>query len=244
MDRLGIERIGLIVMGESLRELFVKTESIPAPKHEDLADIVRQYPNRFMGYGYIRPGIDTPERVTRYVEMGMKGLKFHIPKKPYGHEEYFPLYEKARNAKLPCLFHTGVFYPPSPMPGEGIRSEHCRPIHLEPIAHEFPDLPLIAAHLGVCWTDEAAALCRICPNIYADISGRIDGWRSAIPIQRLKQLLYWPDAHKKILFGSDVHVSELAETLDHQVNLLTQIGWGKAQIEWVLHKNARILFEN
>lgn len=50
------------------------------------------------------------------------------------------------------------------MAGEGIRSENYRPIHLEAIACEVPDLRMICAHLGVCWNKEAATLCRMCPN--------------------------------------------------------------------------------
>lgn len=242
MDRQGIEKVALIVMGPALRELFVRDESCSPPTHEDLAVAIRKHPDRFMGYGYIRPGHDTPDVIDRYADLGMAGLKFHMPKNPYGHEEYFPLYEKARENGMVCLFHTGIFYPPQPMPGEGIRSENCRPIHLEPIAHEFLDLPLIAAHLGVCWTEEAAALCRICPNIYADLSGRVDGWRSAMPIERFSQLLYWSEAHTKILFGSDVHADELPQTLEHQLSILRRMGWNEQQIQNVLRNNARRLF--
>jgi hypothetical protein len=125
------------------------------------------------------------------------------------------------------------------MPGEGIRSENYRPIHLEPIAHEFPDLTLIIAHLGVCWTEEAATLCRMFPNIFADLSGRSDGWRASKSIDWFTRTLYWDTAHRKILFGSDVHADELEVTLQHQLGIMRDMGWGTEQVQDVLCRNAR-----
>ena len=128
------------------------------------------------------------------------------------------------------------------MPGRGIRSENCRPIHLEPIAHEFPDLNIVCAHLGVCWNDEAATLCRMFPNFYADLSGRVDGWRSSRPIDWFKQILYWPTAHRKVLFGSDVHSDEIEQTLEDHRRIFAGIGWNPLQMADVFHHNAKRLF--
>ena len=242
MDRLHIERVGLIAMGDLIPDLFIlHPPRQGAVDNRDLARVIRQHPDRFWGWGFIRLGHHHEQQVDELVDMGMKGLKFHIPVKPYGDAQYFPVYEKAQQYKLPCLFHTGVFYPPTPMPGQGIRSENCRPIHLEPIAHEFPDLKMIAAHLGVCWNEECATLCRICPNIYADLSGRADGWRSSKPIAWFKQTLYWPEAHRKILFGSDVHADEIQQTLDDHLRIFRDMGWNPQQIDNVLQGNARRL---
>jgi len=243
MDRLGIERTGLIAMGPVAQALFV-TSGQPSgcADNQDLAKLIERHGDRFWGYGYIRPGHATDQDVDRLAEMGMKGLKFHLPLKPYGDPEYLPLYARALEHELPCLFHTGIFYPPAPMPGQGIRSENCRPIHLEPIAQELPDLPIIAAHFGVCWTEEAAALCRICPNIHADLSGRTDGWRSSKPPEWFRQMLYWPEAHKKILFGSDVHLDELEDTLTDQRRICGLMGWSPQQCADVFGRNAIRIF--
>jgi len=174
--------------------------------------------------------------------MGMAGLKFHVPRQPYDSEDYFSVYARAQQLGLPCLFHTGIFTPPRPMPGAGFRSHHCRPAYLEPIAQEFPDLKIICAHLGVCWNDEAAAICRICNNIYADLSGRLGGWRSGKSIEWFQQTLYWPTAHEKILFGSDVHADEMEHTIVDHERILRGMGWTREQLAAVFSENAKRLF--
>lgn len=243
MDRLGIERLGLIAMGPIVKELFLMHDPTGnAVGNQELADLIKKYPDRFWGYGYVRPGKDKPEDVDKLADMGMKGLKFHMPLKPYNSEEYFELYAKADEYNLPCLFHTGIFYLPGLPAKNVVSSENFRPIRLETIAYAFPNLPLIAAHLGVCWTEEAATLCRIVPNIYADISGRVDGWRSGKSIDWFKQTFYWPEAHKKILFGSDVHSEEVSQTLEQQKQIFTDMGWTDQQLDDVFYNNANRLF--
>ena len=240
MDLLGIERVGLIAMGKLVPDLFILyTYDGQAVDNSDLSKLVGQKPDRFWGWGYLRLGDCTAEDVDQLKELGMSGLKFHVPRRPYSEPDYFPIYERAAHLGLPCLFHTGPFHPPSPMPGQGIRSENYRPIHLEPIAHEFPGLRMICAHLGVCWNEEAATLCRIFPNIYADLSGRVDGWRSGKPIEWFKEIFFWPEAHKKILFGSDVHSDEIPTTLEDHGRIFTALGWSNEQIADVLQGNAR-----
>ena len=241
MDALGIEKTGLIAMGDLVADLFLTQPIHGCVDNQDVADLVKTHPDRFWGWGFMRLGHHDPHDVDRLVEMGMAGLKFHLPALPYSDPDYFAVYEKAQQFDLCCLFHTGIFYPPSPMSGQGIRSENYRPIHVEPIAHEFPRLKIICAHLGVCWNEEAAALCRICPNVHADLSGRVDGWRSSKPIEWFNQILYWPEAHRKILFGSDVHCDEIPATLEDHDRIFRQMGWNDDQIADAMCRNARRL---
>ena len=244
MDGLGVDRAGLIALGDLLPELFVLHEQCePCADNVALGKLVQQYPDRFWGWGFIRLGEHKNSDVDYLVDLGMAGLKFHVPRKPYDDHDYFPVYERAQSLGLPCLFHTGIFTPPRPMPGQGFRSENCRPIYLESIAQEFPQLKMICAHLGVNWNEEAAAVCRICDNVYADLSGRVDGWRSSKPIDWFRQILYWPTAHKKILFGSDVHADEMETTLTDHRRIFSEMGWTADQIQDVLCNNAQSLFE-
>lgn len=242
MDRLGIERMGMIAMGDLVPDLFVLHQQTEhSVDNRDLARLVKQYPDRFWGYGYMRLGVDPPALVEQFLDMGLTALKFHVPLKPYSDPDFFEVYSLARKHRMTCLFHTGIFYPPKPMPGMGIRSENYRPIHLEPIAHEFPDLSMIMAHLGVCWNDEAAALARICPNLYADISGNVGGWRSGKPPDWFRWAFYWPGSHRKILFGSDVHADRLEATLEEQRRIFEGV-WPPEECAEVWAGNARRLF--
>lgn len=242
MDRVGIERTVLIAMGDFAPGLFVQENPAEAPPDNNaLSEAVRGHRDRLMGWGFVRLGHHEADAVDRVSDLGLHGLKFHAPAAPYSDSAYFPVYERAAALGLPCLFHTGIFSPA--MPGHGIRSEYCRPIHLEPLAHEFPDLQMICAHLGVCWNDEAATLCRLFPNVHADLSGRVDGWRKGRTAAWFRETFFWPEAHLKILFGSDVHTDEVGETLADHVRLFGEMGWDARRQAAVFSGNARRMFE-
>lgn len=240
MDACGIERLGLIAMGDFVPDLFIlHGPRVSAVDNTALAALCREHPDRLWGWGFIRLGRHDPDAVKHIADLGLAGLKFHAPLRPYSELDYFPLYEEAQARRLPCLFHTGFFYPPKPMPGEGIRSENYRPVHLEPIAHAFPELRMIAAHLGVCWHEEAATVCRMCPHVYADLSGRVDGWRSAKSAAWFREIFYWPGAHRKLLFGSDVHADEMDACVEDYGRVLDALGWNDEQVQDVMEGNAK-----
>ncbi len=242
MDALGIERTGLIAMGPLFETLFVTSEHTCGPLDEtDVLRAVEAHPDRFFGYVYVRPGSDGREKVRRWGEHGFRGVKLHIPKENYGHYDYLPIYEAARNLHMPCLFHTGLFYIPS-MKGERVSAERTRPIHVEAIVNELPDLKVILAHMGGVWAEEACGMARIYENVYADMSGRLDGWRKAKPISWFNEMLYWPGAPDKIVFGSDVHAIELPETVDHQLGIVRAMGWDADSERKFLCENAKRLF--
>ena len=143
---------------------------------------------------------------------------------------------------MPCLFHTGVFTTPRPMPDEGISSAHCMPIYLDTLVNAFPDLVLIIAHMGICHGEVAATLARIHDNVYLDLSGSSAGWRSSKPTSWFREMLYWEDAWTKVLFGSDVHESEVEDALAHQKATLGPLGWPEGAMDAFLGENARRIF--
>lgn len=243
MDRLHIERTGLMALGAPFQRLFLKQpEPVGCCDNLALASVINSKADRFFGYGFFRLGHNDPTLIDWFADKGFAGVKFHIPDFDYDDERAFPVYERAARLRLPCLFHTGVFYLPETLPGVRLSSARCRPVMLDPVANEFPSMPIILAHLGVCWGEEAATLCRIYPNIYADLSGRLDGWLSSKSIEWFKEMLYWPKAHRKILFGSDVHCDELEATLTNQIRIFRGLGWDEQQIQNVLYNNAQKVF--
>jgi len=241
MDALSVEKAGLIAMGPLFETLFVSGETCGPLDEADVLKAVESHPDRFFGYVYVRPGFDGPGKVRTWAERGFKGVKLHIPKENYGHYDYLPIYETAREMDMVCLFHTGLFYIPA-MKGERVSAERTRPIHVEAIVNELPDLKVILAHMGGVWAEEACGLARIYPNVHADMSGRLDGWRNAKPISWFKEMLYWPGAPDKIVFGSDVHASELPETLADQIGKVRAMGWSAQSEGRFLYENAQGLF--
>lgn len=172
---------------------------------------VQQHPDRLIGFAFIDLGKDTFEDVDRYKEQGFRGLKFHIPRIAYGDERAFPIYERAQEFGMPCLYHTGIVMRLKASPEDYfIDTDKMRPIHLDTISRAFPKLSLIGAHFGNPWADEASMVCRINPNVYFDLSGSTLKWRSH---QQVAELLWWRSdywggnknlgAWQKIIFGSD-----------------------------------------
>ena len=243
MDRLKIEKTALIGLGKLFPNLFVHGEHDGSVADDDAVErVVRAHPDRFFGLGFIRLGVDGADKVDELASRGFKGLKFHIPRKRYDDEEYFPVYERAQALGLPCLFHTGVVWLPTPRPEERISSFNMDPIHIEGIAQLFPDLPLIIAHLGVQSHLTALTLVRILPNIYADMSGTTPGWRANLTMEDWKRLLWFPHASEKLLFGTDVHVAEIAENIGIYEQICDAAEWDAPQRLNLFHGNAARLF--
>jgi predicted TIM-barrel fold metal-dependent hydrolase len=243
MDRHEIERTALIGLGTMFRGIFVKGE--PDSVIADNAAVeaaVNAHPDRFFGLGYVRLGADAPELVDELAGRGFRGLKFHIPRMRYDDERCFPVYEKALRHGLPCLFHTGVVSLPIPCPEERVSSWVMDVIHLEAVAQVFPELPLIAAHLGVQNNLTALTLIRLFPNIYADLSGSTPGWRANLTMEDWKRYLWFPHAPDKVLFGTDVHFSEFDSNVDIYEKIATAAGWNADARGRLFYDNAARLF--
>lgn len=243
MDRCGIEKTALIGLGTLFQGIFVKGTPVA-----DVADntaverAVQGHPDRFFGLGYIRLGVDSADTVDELAARGFQGLKFHIPRRRYDDAAFFPVYRRAVDHGLPCLFHTGVVSMPRPCPDEGISSFNMSVIHLEGVAQVFPDLTIIAAHLGVQDHLTALTLIRLFPNIYADLSGSTPGWRANLTLEDWKRLLWFEHAPEKILFGTDVHVDEFDTTIDMYGRICDVAGWDDSRKHRVFHDNAAALY--
>ena len=187
--------------------------------------------------------------VVRYRDQGFRGLKFIGPEQPYNTPAYMPVYEKACELRLPVLFHLGIV---SNKPAwSDVDSNNMRPIYLDHIARQLPDLTIIGAHLGNPWYEEATMGCRWNPNLFFDLSG------STLKKKRpafLGDLLWWsadsapytsPDgsqAWDKIVFGSDVAPALVDDVIEDHERLLAALELSPAQQDQVWYgTGARIL---
>ena len=112
------------------------------------------------------------ERAVR--ELGLSGAKFHpgvqafYPNDP----RFAPLFQKISELGIPALFHTGTNGLGAGMPGGGgIKLDHTRPIYLDSLAADFPNLTIIGAHPSWPWEQEMIAILQHKPNVYNDLSG-------------------------------------------------------------------------
>ncbi len=176
----------------------------PPLTNDVVAAFVRRYPQQFVGFASVDPwkgaaAIVEIERAVR--ELGMVGAKFHpnlqgfAPSDP----QFFPLFTKITELKIPALFHTGTSGLGAGMPGGGgVKLEYSRPIHLDTLAAEFPDLTIIGAHPSWPWEQEMIAILQHKPNVYNDLSG----WSpKRIPPALLAEAA--GRLNEKFLFGSD-----------------------------------------
>jgi len=186
---------------EELDKAGVDVVCLISPPHDGVAEMVRRYPGRFVGLGYVRLDGEGPEQVTRLKDMGFGGLKMIRVEKNYDDESYFPVYERAEELGMPILFHTGQL-------AGGTSSARMRFIYLDTIARRFPGLIIIGAHLGVPSFAEAAWVARMNSNVYFDVSGPI-----LMPLKNPKfgrvahdmifEAIAASDTVSQLVFGSD-----------------------------------------
>jgi len=180
------------------------TTGVPAYPNDELAAACRKYPDRFIGFAGIDPwkgelAIRELERCAR--ELGLKGAKFHPGRQEFypNDRRFYPLFEAASALGMPVLFHTGMMAAGAGTPGgRGVRLDFTRPIYLDHLAADFPQLTIIAAHPSWPWADEGLALARHKSNVFLDLSGYSPKYIPPQYIQFANTLL-----QDQMLFGSD-----------------------------------------
>jgi predicted TIM-barrel fold metal-dependent hydrolase len=176
----------------------------PPLTNDVVAALVRRFPQQFVGFASVDPlkGRAAIDEIARAVEvLGLSGAKFHpnlqgfAPSDP----QFFPLFARIAELKIPALFHTGTSGLGAGMPGGGgVRLEYSRPLHLDTLAAEFPDLTIIGAHPSWPWEQEMIAILQHKPNVYNDLSGWLPKYIPSAVMQEAAGRL-----NHKFLFGSD-----------------------------------------
>ncbi len=177
---------------------------LPPVSNDHVAQAVKEYPDVFMGFGSVDPwmGKLAVKEVERAVlELGLKGIKFQQACQAFypNDQRFYEIYEKCQELKVPVLFHMGTTGIGAGQPGGmGIRLKYCRPIYIDDVAADFPDLTIIGAHPGWPWHEELLAVAVHKANVYMDLSGWAPKYIPPIVIQYANTVL-----KDKVLFGSD-----------------------------------------
>jgi hypothetical protein len=213
MDESGIWRVGLVnypspdVMG------FDDSTNAFAAQYASAA------PERLIPYGGVHPRFTTdPEgQVEELLQLGTRILKIHPPHQVYpanaytmGLEALARIYRRCEDRGMPVTVHTGTSIFP------GARCKYGRPMELDDVALDFPDLRIIMAHGGrPLWMEEAFFVLRRHKNMYLEISG----------IPPLKLLEYFPrlaEIGDRVIWGTDwpsPGVRDLRQNLDQFLSL-------------------------
>lgn len=175
--------------------------------NDEVAEFVAQAPERLIGVGSVdisRP-MEAVREVRRCVqELGFKAIRV-LPwlwEAPPTDRRFYPVYVACCELGIPfCtqIGHTGPLMP----------SEVGRPIYLDQVALDFPELKIVAGHIGYPWTDEAIAVATKHENLFIDTS--------AYTVRRYPpQLIEFMRGHgrSKVLFGTNYPMIPPAKALD------------------------------
>lgn len=141
----------------------------PLITNDEVAEFVSHSLERLRGVASvdIRRPVEAVRELRRCVEdLGFKALRV-IPwlwGLPPNDRRYYPLYVACVELGIPFCTQVGHTGP--------LRtSETGRPIpYLDDVALDFPELTIVAGHIGYPWTEEMIALARKYPNVYIDTS--------------------------------------------------------------------------
>jgi predicted TIM-barrel fold metal-dependent hydrolase len=177
---------------------------LPPLTNDEVADIVKKYPRQFVGFASVDPwkGQKAVEEMKRAItELGLIGAKFHPGVQAFypSEKQFYPLYETIVELEVPALFHTGTNGLGAGTPGGmGIKMDYTRPIYLDMVAADFPELIIIGAHPAWPWHEEMLAIIGHKSNVFMDLSG----WSPRyIPKQIMDEAR--TRLQDRIMFGSD-----------------------------------------
>lgn len=190
----------VVFMVDSINE----TDDDHGPSNEEVARLAADNADVLIPFASIDPargaaGVASARRLIS--DHGVRGFKFHpniqgfYPNDP----AVYPLYEAIAEHGLIALFHTGhTGAGAGTRGGRGIRLKYSDPMHVDDVAVDFPDMPIILAHPSFPWQDEALSVALHKPNVYIDLSGWSPKYFPPQLIQYANTLL-----KNKMLFGSD-----------------------------------------
>jgi predicted TIM-barrel fold metal-dependent hydrolase len=204
-----------------------------------VADYVATAPEQLIGYLSLDPTQDGWQDELRmgHQQRGLRGIKLMPMYAGFQPDEarLDPLWEYATEHSLPVLLHAGTtFISQAPL-------DCTLPRHLDRVAIRFPDVKIIAAHLGHPYEPECVAVIRKHPNVYADVSAL--HYR---PFQLYNSLILVQEygVWDKLLFGSDYPFTTVDASVDGLRSLNQQLEGTQLprlddqQIEALIHRDS------
>ena len=174
--------------------------------NDEVASFVEESGGRLVGVGSVdisRP-MEAMREIRRCInDLGFKAIRV-LPwlwSVPPTDRLFYPVYAACCELGVPfCtqIGHTGPLMP----------SEVGRPIYLDQVALDFPELVIVGGHIGYPWTDEAIAVATKHPNVFIDTSAYT---ADRYPPQLVEFMRY--HGSQKVLFGSNYPMITPAKAL-------------------------------
>ncbi|GAA5317336.1 MAG: amidohydrolase family protein [Candidatus Pelagadaptatus aseana] len=199
--------------------------------NDEVASFVAQAPDRLVGVGSV--DISKPMQAVKEIrrcvnELGFKAIRV-LPwlwELPPTDRRFYPVFTACADLGVPfCtqIGHTGPLMP----------SEPGRPLYLDQVALDFPELTIVGGHIGYPWTEEAIAVATKHENVYIDTS--------AYTANRYpEELVKFMKGHgrHKVLFGTNYPMITPAQCLKD----LDQLGLDEDVLGLFLAGNAKRVF--
>ena len=175
--------------------------------NDEVAQFAAQSNGRLIGVGSV--DISKPMAAVREIrrcvtELGFKGIRV-LPwlwEVPPTDRRFYPVYVACCELGVPfCtqIGHTGPLMP----------SEVGRPIYLDQVAIDFPELTIVGGHIGYPWTEEAIAVATKHENVYIDTSAYTARRYPPALVDYLRS-----HGRRKVLFGSNYPMIMPGKALD------------------------------
>jgi predicted TIM-barrel fold metal-dependent hydrolase len=199
--------------------------------NEEVAGFVEQAPGRLVGVGSVDP--TRPMAAVREIhrcveELGFAAIRV-LPwlwELPPTDRRFYPVYVVCCELGVPfCtqIGHTGPL----------MSSEVGRPIYLDRVALDFPELTIVAGHIGYPWTDEAVAVATKHERVHIDTS--------AYTVRRYPPALVdylRGNGRHKVLFGTNYPMITPSQCLAD----LARLGLDEETTALFLGRNAERVF--
>ena len=212
------------------------------PSAKQIIDAIKKYDNLGVVAGF---SIDnhTDEDLKNYrtwIKDGLvKGLKIYS-----GYEHYYPYDEKYQKVYdtcvefgIPAMFHTGDTYSPKG------KLRYSRPLNLDDVAVDNPELKIVMCHLGNPWIQDAQEVIYKNKNVYADISGLVigsfDHFFEKMIKEKVAELINYAGEPKYLLYGTDWPIS----SMDSYLNFVAKLKIKQEFRDNFMYKNAKELFK-
>ena len=196
MDAAGIER-SLLIAVRAGEPAWQGSFEIP---YQQIAQYCDAYPDRFSGLAGVDPtrGVAQLKELDHAVkDLGFVGAHFypHWFRMPPDSARCYPIYSRCEELGIPIMMQVGqnlIYQKDVRLPSV------AKPILLDQVAIDFPNLVLIGIHIGVPWTDEMIAMAWKHENVYIGI----DAYAPKHLPASLKHYMNSYGSHK-VMFGTD-----------------------------------------
>lgn len=200
---------------------------------EEVAEAVSRCPGRLYGLCGFNPlekleGVRRVERAVRNFDF--KGVYIHT----YGFgihlndRLYYPLYAKCVELGIPVSMQVGHS-------AERMPNELGRPMDLDFIALDFPELQIIGAHTGWPWTEEMIALAWKHENVYLGIDAHHPKYLEASLVHFMRTR-----GQDKVIYGTNYPAIQHKDSINVIRN---NLGLSETVAQKILHDNAARVYK-